>query len=66
MDDADRKIFLDTNVLVYAYSNTEVEKKTSVLPLLEDESVCLSTQVINEFVWVMNKKLGLQTFLWVF
>jgi predicted nucleic acid-binding protein len=58
MDNADRKIFLDTNVLVYAYSNTEVEKKAMVLPLLEDEWVCLSTQVINEFVWVMNKKFN--------
>jgi len=58
MDRADRKIFLDTNVLIYAYSNTESEKKALVLPLLEDEWVCLSTQVINEFVWVMNKKFG--------
>jgi predicted nucleic acid-binding protein len=26
--------------------------------LLEDEAVCLSTQVVNEFVWVMNKKFS--------
>lgn len=26
--------------------------------MLEDESVCLSTQVVNEFVWVMNKKFN--------
>lgn len=58
MDDADRKIFLDTNVLIYAYSNTEAEKKARIVSLLEDEVVCLSTQVINEFVWVMNKKFG--------
>lgn len=56
MDDTKRKIFLDTNVLIYAYSETEAEKKALVLPLLGDELACLSTQVVNEFVWVMNKK----------
>jgi predicted nucleic acid-binding protein len=58
MDDAAKRTFLDTNVLIYAYSETETEKKARVLPLLEDEQVCLSTQVVNEFVWVMNKKFG--------
>lgn len=58
MDEAVSKIFLDTNVLIYAYSDTETEKKARVLSLLEDELVCLSTQVINEFVWVMNKKFN--------
>ncbi len=58
MDDAGRKIFLDTNVLIYAYSETEADKKAKALPLLEDEPVCLSTQVVNEFVWVMNKKFN--------
>jgi predicted nucleic acid-binding protein len=58
MVDADRKIFLDTNVLIYAYSKTEAEKKALVLPLLEEEVVCISTQVVNEFVWVMNKKFS--------
>ncbi len=54
------KIFLDTNVLIYAYSVTETKKKTIVLSLLEDEPVCLSTQVINEFIWVMNKKFNVE------
>ena len=58
MVDADRKIFLDTNVLIYAYSDTEAKKKALVLPLLEEEVVCISTQVVNEFVWVMNKKFS--------
>ena len=58
MDEPGRKIFLDTNVLVYAYSETEAEKKAKVLPLLEGEPVSLSTQVINEFVWVMNRKFN--------
>lgn len=33
MGDAGKKIFLDTNVLIYAYSETEEEKKAKVLPL---------------------------------
>jgi predicted nucleic acid-binding protein len=58
MDEPGGKIFLDTNILIYAYSETEAEKKAKVLPLLEDEPVSLSTQVVNEFVWVMNKKFN--------
>jgi predicted nucleic acid-binding protein len=38
MADADRKIFLDTNALIYAHSETETEKKAKVLPLLEEPS----------------------------
>lgn len=60
MADTGGKIFLDTNVLVYAYSGTEPAKKALVLPLLEDEPVCISTQVVNEFVWVMNKKFNVE------
>jgi len=58
MDEEGGKIFLDTNVLIYAYSETEAEKKARVLPMLEEEQICLSTQVVNEFVWVMNKKFS--------
>ena len=50
------RIFLDTNILIYAYSDTELEKKEKVLSILENELVSISTQVINEFIWVMNKK----------
>ena len=58
MADAGGKLFIDTNVLIYAYSETEAAKKAKVLPLLEDEPVRFSTQVVNEFVWVMSKKFG--------
>jgi len=52
------KIFIDTNILIYAYSETEREKKERVLSLLENEITCLSTQVINEFIWVMHGKFN--------
>lgn len=53
---AENKVFLDTNILIYAYSNTETDKKEKVMGILSDDAVCFSTQVINEFIWVMNRK----------
>ena len=49
------KVFVDTNVLIYAYSSTELNKKQKSLDILSAEQIILSTQVINEFIWVMNK-----------
>jgi len=53
-------IFLDTNILIYAYSDTELEKKKRALSILAFESVVISTQVINEFVWIMNRKFNVE------
>jgi predicted nucleic acid-binding protein len=59
MDKEDIKFFLDTNILIYAYSDTELEKKEKVLSILESEDISISTQVINEFIWVMNRKYNI-------
>jgi len=48
--------FIDTNILVYAYSETEPEKKQIAVQLLTDRSICMSTQVVNEFIWIMSSK----------
>ena len=56
MENKTGAVFIDTNILIYAYSSTEPEKKEEVLSILENRTVFLSTQVINEFIWVMNKK----------
>ena len=53
-------IYIDTNILVYAYSDTEPEKKIRVVSLLEMEKICMSTQVINEFIWVMSRKFNVE------
>ena len=53
------KIFLDTNILIYSYSITELEKKEIVLSILESGSLIISVQVINEFIWVMNRKFNI-------
>jgi len=50
------KVFIDTNVLIYAYSETELDKKDTTLTILENYHIVFSIQVINEFIWVMNKK----------
>ncbi|MGB4268879.1 MAG: PIN domain-containing protein [Spirochaetota bacterium] len=51
-----KKVFIDTNILIYAFSETEPEKRDIVLSLLEYNEIIISTQVINEFIWVLNKK----------
>ena len=48
--------FLDTNVVIYAYSNTEIEKSNRANELLFDEHSIISTQVVNEFSSVCLRK----------
>lgn len=53
----EKTIFIDTNVLIYAYSSDEVEKNETVSRLIaEQQKIVISTQVINEFINVMRKK----------
>ncbi|MEQ8187735.1 MAG: PIN domain-containing protein [Candidatus Eremiobacterota bacterium] len=48
--------FLDTNILIYAYSISELNKKNKSIELLNHKNIILSAQVINEFVWIMSRK----------
>lgn len=52
------RVFIDTNIIIYAYSDTEPEKKEITLTILEDHNVIISIQVINECIWTMNRKYG--------
>jgi len=52
------KALVDTNVLIYAYSSSELNKKQRSLDILSGENIIISTQVINEFIWVMHKKFS--------
>lgn len=52
------KVFLDTNLVIFLYSSTEVRKKESVENLIELNEVWISTQVLNEFANVMFKKFA--------
>ena len=51
------QIFFDTNIIVYLYSDDQVGKRTTIEQLLEKKThVTISTQVINEFAYVMIRK----------
>jgi predicted nucleic acid-binding protein len=52
-------VFLDTNVLVYAFDASEPAKRARAVALLEDEAldVVVSAQVLNEFYWTATRKL---------
>ena len=54
------KILVDTNILIYAYSSTELKKRRISLDVLSENNILLSTQVINEFIWVMNRKFSVE------
>ncbi len=58
------KIFLDTNVLVYACDQDEPGKRDTARDLLrnhdEDTSFCISTQVLQEYYVAATRKLNIE------
>ncbi len=54
------KIFIDTNLIIYLYSEDEPEKKQAVLKYIQSNySPVISIQVINELSNVLYKKFKL-------
>lgn len=59
------KIFIDSNIWIYAFLESEKEraKQQHILSLLENlpsvSTVFLSVQVINEFHWILSRKYGI-------
>jgi predicted nucleic acid-binding protein len=51
------RIFLDTNVFVYLYSEDEPEKRSVALNIFDRVQCVTSTQVLNEFCSVCLRKL---------
>jgi len=51
------KVFLDTNILVYTYSNNELEKQNIARKLITDNDSFISTQVLQELTNTVIKKL---------
>ena len=51
------KAFIDTNVLVYLYSEDETQKQRRAEVVIEEYECITSTQVLNEFSNVCLKKL---------
>jgi len=52
------KAFLDSNVLVYLYSEDEPEKQDIVNNIIDEFECVISTQTLNEFCNVCIKKLN--------
>jgi predicted nucleic acid-binding protein len=50
------KAFLDTNVLIYAFSETEPEKRDEARRLLAQPNTWISAQVLGEFSNVLHRK----------
>ncbi len=53
------RAFLDSNLVLYLYSQDEPEKRDRVLRLIEKNSCMISIQVLNEFSNVCIKKFKL-------
>ena len=52
------KIFFDTNVLVYCYTETEPTKKAIAQGLAQSPDAWVSTQVLQELSNTLQKKFG--------
>lgn len=50
------KVFLDSNVLIYVYSEDESEKATLALQCAQEPDAWISTQVLNEVSNVLRRK----------
>lgn len=55
------KVFLDTNILVYLYSETEPEKRQIAIDNMKRYICFTSTQAINEFSNVLSGKWKLSS-----
>ena len=55
------RVFLDTNILVYLYSEDETEKQEVSLNLVDKYVPIVSTQVMNEIANVMIRKFNLKS-----
>ncbi|MGK7899088.1 MAG: PIN domain-containing protein [Xenococcus sp. (in: cyanobacteria)] len=54
------KVFLDTNILIYGYSQDEPDKQQCVIDCVQSGDVWISTQVLNETINVLRRKFSLE------
>jgi predicted nucleic acid-binding protein len=50
------KVFLDSNILVYSYSNSEIQKQEIARQLIGDSHSLISTQVLQELCNIVTRK----------
>jgi predicted nucleic acid-binding protein len=52
------RVFIDTNVLLYYYTSSEVVKRERVVSLASENSIVVSTQVLSEMANVLSRKFA--------
>ncbi|MDR0518370.1 MAG: PIN domain-containing protein [Fibromonadaceae bacterium] len=52
------KVFLDSNILIYLYSEDELQKRNVANDIFDKYECIISTQALNEFCSVCIKKLN--------
>ncbi|WP_409015105.1 PIN domain-containing protein [Dyadobacter sp. CY345] len=50
------RFFLDTNILIYSYSNSELEKQLIARRIITENLTVISTQVLQELCNVVTRK----------
>ena len=53
------KVFFDTNVLIYGYSEDEPDKRQRAIDCVRSGEAWISTQVLNETINVLKRKFSL-------
>jgi len=56
MQDNLKKVFIDSNVLIYAYSNSEKAKQEIAIKILKENYTVISTQVLQEMSNTLGRK----------
>jgi predicted nucleic acid-binding protein len=54
---SDARAFIDTNVIIYLYSQADEQKRNRAYSVLKQYDRQISTQVLNEFSHICTKKL---------
>jgi predicted nucleic acid-binding protein len=49
-------VFLDSNILVYSYSNSEIQKQEIARQLIAESNSLISTQVLQELCNIVTRK----------
>ena len=56
------KVFLDTNIVIYGYSQDEPDKRQRAIECVKSGKVWISTQVLNETINILKRKFYLEYF----
>jgi predicted nucleic acid-binding protein len=55
----DNRVFIDSNIVIYAYSDTEKRKQQISRQLIKENDTVISTQVLQEIANTLARKFGI-------